>query len=59
MEMDKDKVVNEDLEENVPTLDEWLEGWEAESDEGRRLTISKEEAIKRYRQTYPERQPDD
>jgi len=42
-----------------PTLEEWLEGLEAESDEGRKQIISKEEAIKRYRQRYPERQPDD
>lgn len=38
----------------IPTLSEFLEGLEAESDEGRRRTISQDEAIKRYNKMYPQ-----
>jgi len=39
-------------EKPIPTLEEWHEAWEAESDEGRRQTISWEEAEKRYYKQY-------
>ena len=40
-----------------PTLAEWRERWEAESDEGRRQTISWEEAERRYNKMYPSDEP--
>jgi hypothetical protein len=36
----------------IPTLAEWREAWEAASDEGRRRTISWEEAERRYYKQY-------
>ena len=44
-------------EKPIPTLAEWREGWEAESDEGRRQTISWEEAERRYNKMYPSDEP--
>lgn len=40
-----------------PTLEEWREGWEAESNEGTRQTISWDEAERRYHKQYPSDEP--
>jgi len=47
------RVAEEEASRNdVPTLAEWREAWEAESDEGRRRTITWEEAERRYYKQY-------
>ena len=45
-------------DDEKPTLEDWLEGWEAESNEGTQRTISREEAIKRYYAKYPDETKD-
>ena len=40
-------------EEKIPTLEEWKDAWEAESNEGRTRTITWDEAEKRYYERYP------
>jgi len=50
---DANSMSNDD--EQIPTLDEWLERWEA-AVEARQSSISQEEAEKRYYKRY-EREP--
>jgi hypothetical protein len=42
----------------LQTLEDWLEGWEAAVESGQ-SRISKEEAIRRYYERYPEEKRDD
>jgi hypothetical protein len=45
-----------DDDNEIPTLDEWLERWEAEVESGQ-SSISQSEAEKRYYQQYPNDEP--
>ncbi len=52
---DHEEVLSAD--KSTPTLSDWREAWETESDEGRRQTISWEEAERRYHELYPDERP--
>jgi hypothetical protein len=44
---------DEDMQETIPTLADWLDRWEAEVIAGQ-TTISREEAERRYYEEYPQ-----
>jgi len=46
----------DDQDEQIPTLDEWLDRWEA-AVEARQTSISREEAERRYYKQYPSDEP--